>query len=231
MPKWSLWQLVRMANIINNTIADTETGTLLTGEWYHTDITTQFYNVAETLRLILYDTLPQWFYSIQCNLVNELTTCQGQGHSTIDNYIWGLQESFAYTNQFPSIPRVKPMKPPKNKKEEIVLMCSSPPPPNNKSTTTLSSNESMVSASKNPNIQLSKEVDNLITFLKQFKAPSNVTHFLLSAGYHTISRNGENSSRYWNWIVKRLLESKQNSETVRRGFKIPLYARGPLYEP
>jgi len=28
-----------------------------------------------------------------------------------------------------------------------------------------------------------------------------------------------------------LLESKQNSETVQRGFKIPLYAEGPLYEP
>jgi len=88
-----------------------------------------------------------------------------------------------------------------------------------------------VLASKNPNIQLSEKIDNLITSLKQFKAPSNVTCFLLPAGYHTISRNGENSSRYWNWIVKELLESKQNSEIVQRGFKIPLYARGPLHEP
>jgi len=28
-----------------------------------------------------------------------------------------------------------------------------------------------------------------------------------------------------------LLESKQNSETVQRGFKIPLYAGGPPHEP
>ena len=72
----------------------------------------------------------------------------------------------------------------------------------------------MVLASENPNIQLSEEIDNLITCLKQFKALSNVTHFLPPVGYHTISRNRENSSRYWNWIIKGLLKSKQNLETV-----------------
>ena len=46
-------ELVRMANIINNTMADAETDTLLAGEGYYTDIATQFYEVAETLRLIL----------------------------------------------------------------------------------------------------------------------------------------------------------------------------------
>jgi len=51
-------ELVRMANIINNTMADAETGTLLAGEEYRIDITTQFYKVAEMLRLILHDTLP-----------------------------------------------------------------------------------------------------------------------------------------------------------------------------
>jgi len=89
----------------------------------------------------------------------------------------------------------------------------------------------MASASENPNTQLSEEIDNLITSLKRFKAPSNVTCFLPPTGYHTISRNRKNSSRYWNWIVKGLLESKQNSETVRRGFKILLYAGGPPHEP
>jgi len=88
----------------------------------------------------------------------------------------------------------------------------------------------MASASENSNIQLSEEIDNLITSLKCIKAPFNVTHFLPPAGYHTISRNRENSSRYWNWIVKGLLESKQNSKTVQRGFKIPLYVGGPPYE-
>jgi len=80
-------ELVRMADIINNTMADAETGILLTGERYCTDIATQFYEVAETLKLILYDALPQRFHSIQCNLVNKLTTCQGQGYLTINNHI------------------------------------------------------------------------------------------------------------------------------------------------
>jgi len=52
-------ELVRMADIINNTMADAETGTLLAGEGYCMDITTQFYEVAETLRLILHNALPQ----------------------------------------------------------------------------------------------------------------------------------------------------------------------------
>jgi len=72
----------------------------------------------------------------------------------------------------------------------------------------------MISATENSNNQIIKEIDNLITFLKRFKVPSNVTHFLPPAGYHTISRNGENSSRYWNWIIKGLIKSKQNSEIV-----------------
>ena len=161
-------ELIRMADIINNTIADTETGILLAGEGYRTDIATQFYEVVETLRLILHDALPQQFHNIQCNLVNELTTCQGQGHPAIDNHIRGLQESFANTNRFTSLPQVKPTVPPRENKEEEeedILICPSPPS-NDKSTTTLSSNESMVSASKNPNIQLSEEIDNLITSLK-----------------------------------------------------------------
>jgi len=50
-------ELVRIADIINNTMADTETGILLTEEEYHMDIATQFYEVAEILRLILHNAL------------------------------------------------------------------------------------------------------------------------------------------------------------------------------
>jgi len=190
-------ELVRMADIINNTMADAKTGILLAGEEYRTDIATQFYEVAKTLRLILHDALPQRFHSIQCNLVNELTTRQGQGHPAIDNHIRGLQESFAHTNQFISLPQVKPTIPPKeNNEEEVILIQPSPPPHDNGSATASSSNESMVSASEKPNIQLLEKIDNLITFLKRFKVPNNVTRFLPPARYRIISRNGENSSRY-----------------------------------
>jgi len=89
----------------------------------------------------------------------------------------------------------------------------------------------MISATKDPNNQIIKEINNLITFLKQFKAPNNVICFLPPAGYHTISRNRENSSRYWNWIVKGLIESKQNSKIVWRGFKILLYTGELSHEP
>ena len=55
--------------------------------------------------------------------------------------------------------------------------------------------------------------------------------FIFYPRYHTISRNREDSSRYWNWIVKELTKSKQNSETVQREFKIPLHTGRPPHEP
>ena len=100
--------------------------------------------------------------------MNELTTYQNHGHPAINNHIQGLQESFVYTNQFISLLQVKPTVPPKENKEEEeeVILIRSSPPPNDKSTTTLLSNESMASASENPNTQLLEEINNLITSLK-----------------------------------------------------------------
>ena len=63
-------------------------------------------------------TLDADIYSIQYNLVNELMTCQGHGHLVINNHIQELQESFVYTNQFTSLPQVKPTVPLKENKEE-----------------------------------------------------------------------------------------------------------------
>ena len=48
-----------MTDIINNTMADAETGTLLAEEGYCTNIATQFYEIAEILRLVLHDALLQ----------------------------------------------------------------------------------------------------------------------------------------------------------------------------
>jgi len=94
-------ELIRMADIINNTMADAKTDTLIAEEGYRTNITTQFYEIAKILRLVLYNALPQQFHTIQYNLVNELTVYQGYRNSVINNYIYKLQESYANTNQFP----------------------------------------------------------------------------------------------------------------------------------
>ena len=94
-------ELIRMADIINNTIVDAKTDTLIAEEGYRTNITTQFYEIAKILRLVLYNALPQQFHTIQYNLVNELTVYQGYRNSVINNYIYKLQESYANTNQFP----------------------------------------------------------------------------------------------------------------------------------
>jgi len=94
-------ELIRIADIINNTMADAKTDTLIAEEGYRTNITTQFYEIAKILRLVLYNALPQQFHTIQYNLVNELTVCQGYRNSVINNYIYKLQESYTNTNQFP----------------------------------------------------------------------------------------------------------------------------------
>ena len=69
-----------------------------------------------------------------------------------------------------------------------------------------------------------EEINNFIIFLKQFEVLLQVTHFVLPAEYHTISKNGKNSSKYWNWIIKGLIELKQNLKTVQ------LYIREPLHK-
>jgi len=100
----------------------------------------------------------------------------------------------------PIYPKVIPRIPPKKNKieeeEEVILIHPSPPLPNDKSTTVSSNDESMILVTENPNNQIIEEINNLITFLKRFKAPNNVVRFLPPTGYCTISRNRENSSRY-----------------------------------
>ena len=81
-------------------------------------------------------------------------TCQGHGHLVINNHIQELQESFVYTNQFTSLPQVKPTVPLKENKEEkekVILIWPSLPLPDNKSTTMSSNDESMISAMENSN--------------------------------------------------------------------------------
>jgi len=95
-------------------------------------------------------------------------TCQDHRHLVINNHIRGLQELFAHTNQFTSLPQVKATAPLKENKEEedIILIQSSPLPSNDKSTTMSSNDESMILAIENPNNQIIEEIDNLIMFLK-----------------------------------------------------------------
>ena len=99
--------------------------------------------------------------------------------------------------------------------EEVILMHPTPPLFDNKSSTISSNDNKPTNLEPEVHyIQLMEEVNYLIIFLKWFKAPAQVIRFIPPVGYHTINKNGKNGSQYWNWIIKRLLKFKQNSETV-----------------
>ena len=43
-------------------------------------IAEQFHEISETLRTVIHDILPQRFHTIQCDLIRELSHCQGNGN-------------------------------------------------------------------------------------------------------------------------------------------------------
>jgi len=100
--------MVNLANNINSTTADLEAKAIITGVHNHISIAEQFYEISKTLRTTIHDILPQRFHVIQCNLIRELSYCQGNGNPQVDHHINRVQESFANTNHFvhpPMIPR------------------------------------------------------------------------------------------------------------------------------
>ena len=100
--------IVNLANNISSTTADLEAKAIITGVHNHISIAEQFHKISETLRTTIHDILPQRFHAIQCDLIRELSYCQGNGNPQVDHHINRVQESFANTNHFvhpPMIPR------------------------------------------------------------------------------------------------------------------------------
>ena len=76
--------LVNLANNINSTTADLEAKTIIMGVHNCISIAEQFHEISETLRTTIHDILPQRFHTIQCNLIRELSYCQGNGNPQVD---------------------------------------------------------------------------------------------------------------------------------------------------
>ena len=48
--------------------------------------------------------------------------------------------------------------------------------------------------------------------------------------YKSLQPQEEQNEQYWNEITIAFLEKKHNVDTIRKGFPIEMYIRGPLYE-
>jgi len=79
--------MVNLANNINSTTADLEAKAIITSVHNHISIAEQFHEISETLCTTIHDILPQRFHAIQCDLIRELSYCQGNGNPQVDQHI------------------------------------------------------------------------------------------------------------------------------------------------
>ena len=174
--------MVNLANNINSTTVDLEAKAIITRAHNCISIAEQFHKISETLRATIHDILPQRLHAIQCDIIRELSYCQGNGNPQVDQHINRVQESFANTNYFthpPMIPHTK-----KRDNDNIVMMpptvSNSPifiPPPIAKTQDSTSSNSSqprtmikVESPTPQQSDNLQFEVDRLAQYLKTRKA-------------------------------------------------------------
>jgi len=181
--------LVNLANNINSTTADLKAKTIITDVHNHISIAEQFHKISETLCTVIHDILPQRFHTIQCNLIQELLYCQGNGNPQVDQHINRVQESFANTNCFACPPMI--LCTGKQDNDGIIMMPStipnSPiliPLPITRTQELLSSNASqqrttikIESPTSQQDNNLQFEVDCLAQYLKTRKAPPCTMRF------------------------------------------------------
>ena len=72
--------MVNLANNINLTTADLEAKAIITRAHNHISIAEQFHEISKTLHTTIHDILPQRFHAIQCDLIQELSYCQGNSN-------------------------------------------------------------------------------------------------------------------------------------------------------
>ena len=232
-----------LANNINSTTADLKAKTIIMGIHNRISIAEQFHEISETLHTTIHDILPQRFHTIQCDLIQELSYCQGNNNPQVDQYINRVQESFANTNCFarpPMIPRTG-----KQDNDDVIMMPptapNSPiliPPPITRTEESSSSNTSqqrtmikIESSTLQQDDDLQFEMDHLAQYLKTQKTPPCTICFRPPTYFRMVQDNKELSGKYWHDMVERLIETHGNTEIKRCGYMIKMYGGGLSHEP
>ena len=76
--------MVNLTNNINSTTVDLEAKAIITGAHNHISIAEQFHEISEMLHTTIHNILPQRFHAIQCDLIRELSYCQGNSNPQVD---------------------------------------------------------------------------------------------------------------------------------------------------
>jgi len=118
--------LINLTNNINSTTADLEAKTIIMGVHNCISITEQFHKIYKKLCTTIHDILLQRFHTIQCDLIQELSYCQGNNNLQVDQHINRVQELFTNTNRFAHPPMISYTR--KQDNDNIVMM--SPTVPN-----------------------------------------------------------------------------------------------------
>ena len=89
------------------------------------------------------------------------------------------------------------------------------------STTTSSSNMSFIM----------DEVEHLLKYMKFIRMPSQTRLFKPPPHYQALKSRGEQDPMFWNEVATTFLDKKQNTDTARNRYQIPMFQGGPPHEP
>jgi len=67
--------------------------------------------------------------------------------------------------------------------------------------------------------------------MKFIQSPTQTRIFQLSLYYQSLKSRGEQNPEFWKEVAIALVEEKYNTETLRDGYPIAMYQRGPPHGP
>jgi len=100
--------------------------------------------------------------------------------------------------------------------EEVILVW----PYKVSSTTTSSSKTSFIT----------DEVENLASYMKFMKTPSQTRIFRLPPYYQSLRSRGEQDPEFWKEVATAFVDRKRNTDTSRNRYQISMYQGGPPHE-
>jgi len=136
-------------------------------------------------------------------LADELDHYKGKGNSYIDSNIKEIQELYMEEEKKEEKGTVE--------NEEVILVH----PYKVSSTTSF----------------IIDKIENLVKYMKFVKTPSQTRIFQPPPYYQSLRSRGEQDPTFWKEVATAFLNRKQNTNTSRNGYQIPMYQEGPLHEP
>jgi len=138
-------------------------------------------------------------FQVQRMLANELDRYKGKGNKYVDDNIKEIQELYMEEEKKEDKGTIE--------NEEVILVH-----PYEVSSTTSSSRTSFIT----------DEVENLAKYMKFVKTSLQTRIFQPPPYYQSLKSRGEQDPTFWKEVAMAVLDKKQNTDTSRNGYQIPM---------